>query len=81
VNNPARDIDRMEMLESIESLGSGAPRFRSPDIGRYTDLVRNVMETMRFDAARLRGYRCHVDYPIYGSQVVMAFNAVQRGVQ
>ncbi|MBX3356871.1 MAG: hypothetical protein KF745_00435 [Phycisphaeraceae bacterium] len=81
VNNPARDIDRMEMLESIEPLGSGASRFRSPDIGRYTDLVRHVMETMRLDPARFRGHRCHIDYPIYGSQVVMAFDAVQRGGQ
>jgi hypothetical protein len=73
VNNRSRDIDRMDMLESIEPLGTGLSRFRSPHVPRYQELMRHAFDKMGFDAARFRGYRCKIDYPVYGSQVAVTF--------
>jgi hypothetical protein len=32
-----------------------------------------VCDKLRWDPARFQGFRCTVDYPIYGSQVTMVF--------
>jgi hypothetical protein len=73
VNDPSRDIDRLDMLESIEPLGAGLARFRSGAVPRYTDLLRHVLAAIGADESRYRGYRCRIDYPVYGSQVAMVF--------
>ncbi|GAA0752819.1 hypothetical protein LRH25_26065 [Ideonella azotifigens] len=38
------------------------------------ELIRQACEAVGWDAERLRGYRCKVRYPIYGSQIGMAFS-------
>ena len=76
-NDPTRDIDQIDMIESITSLGKGVRGFRSSEIGRYGELVGHVLERTGFDGSRMRGYRCRVDYPLYGSQVVMMFDGVE----
>ena len=72
-NDPARDIDRLDLAETIQPLGVGAARFRSADVPRYVELVRMVCERMGWDETAFRGYRCRSDYPVYGSQIVMTF--------
>lgn len=47
---------------------------RSADVPRYDEIVRHVFEELDWDPARFRGYRCRIDYPIYGSQVTMVFD-------
>lgn len=79
VNDPSRDIDRLDMLESIEPLGMGLSRFRSGVVPRYAELVRHVFTTIGTDGARYRGYRCRIDYPVYGSQVAMVFEPEVEG--
>ncbi len=73
VNNPARDIDRLDLRESIEPLGRGIARFRTTEVPRYAELLRHTCEKLGWDGDAFRGYRCRIDYPLYGSQVVMAF--------
>ncbi len=73
VNDPSREIDRLDMLESIEPLGMGLGRLRSGVAPRYAEMMRHVMATIGADASRYRGYRCRIDYPVYGSQVAMVF--------
>ncbi len=73
INDPARDIDRLDLLESIQNLGTGPSRWRSADVPDYAALIREVCRRLRWDAMAFRGYRCRIDYPIYGSQVAMAF--------
>lgn len=75
INDAARDIDRLDMLESIHNLGVGPSRWRSADVPDYAELVREVCTRLGWNAMAFRGYRCRIDYPIYGSQVVMAFDA------
>ncbi len=73
-NDRRRDKDRLELAEEVQRLGRGASGFRSAGIPRYADLVRHVFDAMGWEGERFRGFRCRVDYPIYGSQYVLAFD-------
>jgi hypothetical protein len=75
VNDRARDGDRLDLRESIQPLGQGIARFRTTEVPRYAELLRHVCSKLGWDGERFRGYRCRIDYPIYGTQVAMAFEA------
>jgi hypothetical protein len=45
---------------------------RSSDVPNYMDMVKFVFERTEWDSERFGGYRCKIDYPIYGTQVSMA---------
>lgn len=74
VNDRARDIDRQEFSESIQPLPPGMASHRVADIPHYVEMLEHVTETMGWPTDGFRGYRCHIDYPIYGQQVVMTFD-------
>lgn len=78
VNDPTRDIDRLDLAESIQPLGRGISKFRSAEVPWYSELLRLVCEKLGWDGETLRGFRCRIDYPIYGSQVAMAFDTIER---
>lgn len=78
VNDARREVDRLDMAESIEPLGNGLTRVRSEEVPRYAELVRHVFRTVGVDESAVRGFRCRIDYPLYGSQVTMAFDGVER---
>ena len=76
VANPTdagRDMDRIDVLESIQDLGRRVDGFRTKEVARYVEMVRFVCEKLGWDASRFRGYRCRVDYPVHGTQVSMIF--------
>lgn len=75
INDPARDIDRMEFLELIQQLGWSIAKFRSRDVPRYADLLSMVCDKLAWDSTLFRGYRCRIDYPLYGSQVAMTWDS------
>lgn len=77
VNNPVRQADKLDMLESIESLGGGVERARSSEVPRYSALLNEVCARMRWDGRTFRAHRCRIEYPVYGTQVVMAFDQPQ----
>lgn len=79
VNDPARDVDAMDMAESIESLGAGVSRFGSTEVPRYVELLRHVCQRLGYDPGVLRGHRCEVEFPVYGSQVTMVFEPPIEG--
>ena len=64
----------LDLLESVQTLGWGGDKARHAVIPHYADLLRHVFERLGWDDARFRGYRCEIDYPIYGSQVAFAFD-------
>jgi hypothetical protein len=68
------EMDRLDVLESIQSLGQGIARFRSPDTPAYQDLLRYACEQRGWDSELLRGYRCRIEYPMYSSEIVMGFD-------
>ncbi len=73
VNDPGRDLDRLPLEESIRPLGLGVDRFRAANVPRYAEILRLATEKLGWKPEDLRGYRCTVDFPIYGSQVTMVF--------
>jgi hypothetical protein len=81
VNDRTRDIDRLDLLESADALGGPplAGRLRSPDVPRYADLIAHAGTAAGFDLGEFRGFRTRIDYPLYGSQVTMAFAAEEHG--
>ncbi len=72
-DDPWRQADRLDMLESVQPLGRGPDAFRLPEFPRYPELVRDVCARLGWDANRLRGWRVRVRYPIYGAQIGLAF--------
>jgi hypothetical protein len=72
-SRPGRDIDRLDVIESIQPLGQGIAKFRAAETPRYQDLIRHVCAARGWETEKLRGYRCRIEYPIYSSEIVMAF--------
>jgi hypothetical protein len=72
-DDPARQGDRLDMLETVHTLGRGPDAFRIPEFSRYPELIRQVCAQVGWDANKLRGFRCRVRYPIYGAQIGLAF--------
>jgi len=78
INDPSRDVDQLDLLESIEHLGTGLNRFGSSHVPNYRKMLSEVCTTLDYDGSVLRGYRCISDYPIYGSQYAMVFSTQDR---
>lgn len=74
VNNPVRDIDTLDVLESVAPLPNGLGSCRSSSVARYVELLGLVCGNMKWSGDEFRGYRCKIDYPVYGSQVTMVFD-------
>ncbi|MBZ0172920.1 MAG: hypothetical protein K8E66_11105, partial [Phycisphaerales bacterium] len=79
VNDHGRDMDQLDVLESIEPLGATVQRIGSSNIPRYGSLIRHVFDRLHWDRGGFRIYRCRIDYPIYGSQITMCFDPPRRG--
>ena len=78
VNDPTRDIDRLDLAETITPLGTGTAKFRTADVPNYSDLLQTTCAKLKWNGDSFRGYRCAIDYPIYGSQVAIAFHPPVR---
>jgi len=78
INDPACDVDQLDLLESIDNLGEGLGRFGSSLVPNYRKMIEEVCTTLSFNPAMMRGYRCTADYPIYGSQTAMIFSTQER---
>jgi len=76
--DPSRDMDRIDVLESIQEIGTRMERFRTKEVARYVEMVRFVCDELGWDSNRFRGYRCRVDYPVHGTQVSMIFQPPGR---
>ena len=77
----SRDIDRIDVLESIQNLGTQSSRFRTTEVACYGDMVRFVCSKLGWDSGHFRGFRCRVDYPVYGTQVSMIFRPPASGTE
>lgn len=74
VNDPTRNIDRIDLAETVQPLGRGLSGYRASEVPNYLDLLRYVCRKMSWDENRFRAYRCRIHYPFYGSQVCMVFD-------
>ena len=69
-----REMDRIEVIESIQPLGQGIEQFSMPENPRYREMLRYVCEQRQWNGAALRGYRCHIEFPIYSMELVVSFD-------
>ncbi len=68
-NDPSRDSDVLPIVEHVEFLGWGIERFWAQEVPDYIAMLREVCETLGWDAQRFRGYRVRIDYPVFNSEV------------
>jgi hypothetical protein len=73
-NSLADHVYRLSVTEKIEFLGKGVARFRVAEVGHYVEMIRHVCEKLGWDPERLRGYRCHIRYPIVGASACIVFD-------
>lgn len=71
--DPARKMDRRDVLDSVQGLGAQAARLRTPEVARYAEMIAFVCEKLGWNAADLRGFRYRAEHPVYGYQVAMIF--------
>ena len=71
VNNPARAIDRIETTDALT--GVTAASLAHPAVPQHPALVKHVHTSMGWDPKAFHGWRAQIDYPLYGSQVVVSF--------
>lgn len=69
----SRAMDRVDVQETIQFLGTQSSRFRATEVACYGDMVRSVCGKLGWDSESFRGFRCRVEYPVYGTQVSMIF--------
>ena len=78
-NDPARDLDRFWTTDQIDDLGFGSSALRTQHVPNYLDLLGHVFAKLDWRAADFRTWRCAMSYPLYGTQVTVAFEAPERG--
>jgi hypothetical protein len=78
LSDRARDVDRLDVAETIQPLGRGISKWRASEVPQHVEIVHHVLDKIGWDGERFRGYRCKVQYPIYGSQLYLAFAAPER---
>ena len=74
VNDPVRDVDRLNMAETLRPLTGALGTFRAEGVPSYGELVRHVFERMGWDGERFRGYRVRVEYPLLAGQYAALFD-------
>ncbi len=75
VNDPSRDIDRMDLCETIQHMGPGISRLSAPEVPQYQRMLRMVCDKLSWNENDFYSYRCKIDYPLYGLQVAMAWDS------
>lgn len=72
-NDPLRDCDVLDVLETVLPLGRGTSGIRVSELPNYSDMIHTVFQRRGLDPAAFRGYRCRSRYPVYGSQFAFCF--------
>lgn len=72
-DDPRRAGDRLDVMESVQPLGRDIATFRAAETPRYAEMLRRICAERGWDGREFRGYRCRIEYPIYSTQVLLAF--------
>ena len=78
VNDRGRDLDRVQIHETVEWLGQDMSQFRAEGIPTYAPMLAHLCERFGWRAADFRGYRTTIAYPVFGWQVCLAFEQPPR---
>jgi len=61
---PAFQLDNVDIAAPVLPMGMGLAGVGTRDVPRYADMLSDVFTTVGWNAARFRGYRCRVQYPV-----------------
>lgn len=78
LTDASREIDRLDVFETVHALGRDSSKWRATEVPRYVETVQHVLGRLGWSHERFRGYRCRIQYPIYGSQIYLAFTAPDK---
>ncbi|MCI0364318.1 MAG: hypothetical protein L0219_10575 [Phycisphaerales bacterium] len=73
INDPKRDAALMNDPVEIRTLGPGIEQLRLTNVRRYVTCLQYVFNEIRFRPNDFRVFRVHVEYPILGNQISVAF--------
>lgn len=73
-NDRSRDLDVLDLDESIDFLGKGLDRFRTSVLPNYAGILDRVFRSLDWGSDAFRGYRSLVEFPVYGSQITVVFD-------
>ena len=77
-NDRARDVDRVDMLDTCRLIGRGVDCCRVAETPQYLDLLHWTCAQRGWDPGAFRVYRCDARYPVVGVQYTMAFHLQER---
>ncbi len=69
-----RWFDRLPARPRLDHLGVGLESAGSTDYPRLARLLGHLFESQGWSADEFVGYRCQVDYPVWGVQYLMSFD-------
>ena len=69
-----RWFDRLPDHPQLEHLGLGLEQTGSTAYPRITALIGHLCSSQGWDPGEFVGYRCEVDYPVWGVQYLMSFD-------
>jgi len=78
MNDPARDGDRIQTIDTVVDLGWGLDSMRIPEARTYTSMLRESLKAMSLDERNFRVYRCQNQYPVFGTQYSLAFTPREK---
>ncbi len=70
-DDPSRANDLLEPCSTIDYLGFDASKHHCTDIPHYIDMVQHVCNQKGWDPAAFKCYRCTIDFPVYGSHILI----------
>lgn len=73
INDPRRAPDRYELTEAVQPLSGGEAGCRTAHIANYAEMLQTALDSAGRRLDEFRGYRCVIEYPVYGMQVTMGF--------
>lgn len=77
-SDPVRDLDLIDVMESIEPLGTGFERSGTDLVDNYPELLEEVVGATGFADSSFRGYRAQIEYPIFGTQIQLKLRLPTR---
>jgi hypothetical protein len=72
--NLSEEWQRLDLHEKASYLGKGPDVLFTPDVPRYPELGRHVLDRLGWGDKRFDVYRLRVEYPVLPSTVVMQIN-------
>lgn len=79
INDRARDIDRIDLSETLRPLGKGIDRCRVSEVPWYDGLLERITTTLGYDTNKLVANRTVIDFPLHATQIAITYEAQVKG--